>query len=133
MFFLIFAAVILVVGTVGAVRAVLQELRFRRARRGGVELQAEVLDNDATPSANRGAYFLTPVVRYHLEGRSYTAAVANASGSAGTRGSGMTIVVSPDHPYEPYDRYGGMGAMARGSLLLFALALVVITVALVRL
>lgn len=66
-------------------------------------------------------------------GRSYTAAVANASGSAGTRGSGMTIAVGPDHPYEPYGRYGGMGAMARGPLPLFALSLVVTTVALVRL
>jgi hypothetical protein len=132
MFLLVFSAVFLVVATTGAVRAGLREAGFLRARRSGVELQADVLDNDTSPSGKRGAYFLTPVVRYRLDGRAYTGTVVNASGTPGDRGSAMTIVVSPDRPYEPYDRYGGMGAVARGWLLLFALSLALLVMAIVE-
>lgn len=133
MYFLVFACVLLAVSTVGAVRAAVREAGFLRARRGGVELQAEVLDIDAKRAPNSGSYFLTPVVRYHLDGHRYEAELVNSSGASGSRGSAMTIVVSPDHPYEPYDRYGGMGGAARGWLMLFALALAVLAMALVAL
>ncbi|WP_433894367.1 hypothetical protein [Streptomyces sp. CA-111067] len=131
--FLVGACLALVVGTVGAVRSAARELAFRRARRQGVELQADVVDNEPTSSGNRGSYNLAPVVRYHLDGRRYTSTVVNASGAPGGVGGSMTIVVHPDHPYAPYDRYAGMGAMARGWLALFALSLVLIAVALASL
>lgn len=133
MVFLVFAVVLMAVSTVGALRAGTREAGFLRARRGGVELQAEVVDIDASPAPNRGSYFLTPVVRYHLDGHRYEAELVNPSGTPGARGSAMTIVVSPDHPYAPYDRYGGMGGAARGWLMLFALSLVVLVMALVEL
>jgi hypothetical protein len=83
---------------------------YRRARRTGVELQAEVVDNVANPRVgfDRG-YALSPVVCYYLDGRSYEAVIVNASGFRTELGSFMTIVVNPDSPDKPYDRYQGMG------------------------
>ena len=134
MVFMVFSAVMLVIGVVAAVGSGRKELAFQRAKRQGVELQAEVMDNAPSPSGNKGAYYLTPVVRYRLEGHTYTAELANASATPGiARGSGVTIVVHPDHPYEPFDRFGGMGAMARGSLLFLPLSLVLVAMAAARL
>ncbi|MEW1862035.1 hypothetical protein OG896_01065 [Streptomyces sp. NBC_00669] len=121
MFFTVLATAGLVVGIGAAVKAVKDEAAFLRVRRRGVEIQADVVDNDASPVGNRNTYFLTPVVRYRLNGRSYTAALCNPNGTPGGVGAGMTILVHPDHPYAPYDRYGGMGTQSRNLLLLFAL------------
>jgi hypothetical protein len=119
MSFVLFSAVLCGIGAVGTVRAVLREADFLRARRTGVELQAEVIDNDAKPTTDSGQYYLTPVVRYSIQGRTYEAELVNASGLPGSRGSFMTIVVNPARPYEPYDRYQGMGATSRGWVLMF--------------
>jgi hypothetical protein len=56
-----------------------------------------------------------------------------ASSVPRNRGDSMTVVVSPDSPYEPYDRYQGMGTGARNLILLFGLAVVVLLLALARL
>ncbi|WP_328473308.1 DUF3592 domain-containing protein [Streptomyces sp. NBC_00448] len=121
MFFTVLASAGLVVGIGAAVKAVKDEAAFLRVRRRGIEVQADVVDNDASPVGNRNTYFLTPVVRYRLNGRSYTAALCNPNGAPGGVGGGMTVLVHPDHPYAPYDRYGGMGTQSRNLLLLFAL------------
>jgi hypothetical protein len=123
MVFLVLSAIVLAISLFGVAQAGRREIGYWRARRTGVELQAEVVDNEATPSSRqRGAYNLVPIVRYHLGERPYQASVVNASGVPGDRGSFMTILVRPDSPYEPYDRYQGMGAAARGSILLFVFA-----------
>ena len=121
MFFVVFSSVFLIVGIGAAVKAFTGEAAFIRVRRHGVELQADVVDNESSPGGNQNAYHLTPVVRYHVNGRAYKAALRNASGGRGFVGSSMTIVVHPDHPYAPYDRRGGMGTQSRNLLLLFAL------------
>jgi hypothetical protein len=131
MAFLVLSALLLAISLAGVVRAGRREFGYCRARRTGVELQAEVVDNQANPSPRqRGAYDLVPVVRYHLGGRSYEACVVNASGLPGDRGSFMTVLVHPGTPYEPYDRYQGMGAAARASLMLFVLAVGLLLLAL---
>ena len=124
----VFSIVLLAAATVGAVRAGLREADFLRARRHGVELQAEVLDNDASPTGNMNQYLLTPVVRYHLDGRAFVGSVLNASGVPGERGASMTIVVRREDPSVPYDRYGGLGVQARGRLAVFAVAVAVFVV-----
>lgn len=128
MFAWVFSTVLLAGATVGAVRAAVGEIGFIRARREGVELRAEVLDDDVSPTGNRKQFLLTPVVRYHLDGHAYVSSVLNASGAPGRRGSFMTVVVRPDRPHESYDRYGGLGAQARGRLALFALAVALFAV-----
>jgi hypothetical protein len=133
MVLLVFALALLAFSLVGLVRAVRREVGFLRARRGGVELQATVTDGQASPSGKRGAYDLAPVVRYRLGERSYEATVVNASSVPRNRGDAMTVVVSPDSPYEPYDRYQGMGTEARNLILLFLLTVVVLLIALARL
>lgn len=130
--FMVISAVLLICSLAGVFQAGRREAAYWCARRTGVELQAEVVDNRASPSnRSKGTYYLTPVIRYHLAERSYEAAVVNASSIPRDRGDFMTVVVSPDSPYEPYDRYQGMGAAARGSLLFFVLAigLVLLTLA----
>lgn len=119
MLFVLLSAALCLAGAVGTARAAVREAGFLRARRTGVQLQAEVVDNDTRPTVNAGQYYVTPVVRYHLEGRSYQAALVNASGLPGARGTAMTVVVDPARPYEPYDRYQGMGAASRGWVLGF--------------
>ena len=133
MIFLVFALGLLAVGLVGLVRAGRREVGYLRARRGGVELQAVVTYTQARSTGRRGAYFLIPTVRYRLDEHSYEATVVNASSVPRNRGDSMTVVVSPDSPYEPYDRYQGMGAEARNLILLFGLSVVVLIIALVRL
>lgn len=73
--------------------------------------------NDATPTRRSGTYCLTPVVRHHLNGRWYEAALVNPSGQTGAPGGSMVIVAHPGRPYEPYDRYQGMGLAARSAVL----------------
>lgn len=124
----VFSIVMLAGSTVGAVRAGLREADFLRARRSGVELQAEIVDNDATPTGNRNQYFLAPVVRYHLDGHAFVGSVLNASGVPGERGGFMTIVVRREEPSVPYDRYGGLGVQARGWLAVFGVAVVLFAV-----
>jgi hypothetical protein len=130
MFFLVFALALLAFSLIGLVRAGRREVGYLRARRGGMELQAVVMDSQATPSGRRGAYFLAPRVRYRLDERFYEATVVNASSVPRDRGDSMTVVISPDSPYEPYDRYQGMGTEARNLILLFGLAIVVLLIAL---
>lgn len=119
MFFMVLSSALLVVGICGLGKAIADEAAFLRVRRSGVEISADVVGNDASPSPNQNAYHLNPVVRYHVDGRAYEAAVCNP-GSRGHVGSGMTILVHPDHPYAPYDRYGGIGTRSRNLVLLFA-------------
>ena len=55
---------------------------MRAAR--GVQLQAEIVDNDTEPTLNAGQYYVTPVVRYHLfDRRSYEAAPSTPPGHRG--------------------------------------------------
>lgn len=134
MTFLVFASALVLCSLGGLVAATRRELGYWRARRGGAELQAEVVDNRATPSNRaRGAYYLTPVVRYHLDGRSYEAAVVNAPSAPRNRGDFMTVIVSPGNPYEPYDRYQWMGPGARAGLVCFVLATALLLVAVAEL
>jgi Protein of unknown function (DUF3592) len=133
MVLLVFALALLACSVIGVVRAGRREVGYLRARRGGVELQATVTDSQATPSGRSGAYNLAPTVRYRLGERSYEATVVNAASVPRNRGDAMTVVVSPDSPYEPYDRYQGMGTQARNLILLFGLAVVVLLIALARL
>ena len=130
MLFVLLSAAVCLAGAIGTVKAASREAGFLRARRTGVQLQAEIVDNDTQPTLNAGQYYVTPVVRYHLDGRSYEAAVVNASGTPGTRGSAMTLVVDPARPYEPYDRYQGMGAASRGWVLAFLMGAVMLAWAL---
>ncbi|MGW7528410.1 DUF3592 domain-containing protein [Streptomyces sp. NPDC054783] len=98
-------------------REMRRNVTLRQIRPTALELQAEVIGNNATQSGNRGAYFLTPVVRYYVDGKRYETEVANASsGRAADVGSSMTVLVSPDHPYSPMDPYGGLGATLRGAI-----------------
>jgi hypothetical protein len=133
MSFVLCSAALCVLGAIGTVRAAFREAGFLRARRAGVELRAEVVDNDAQPAMSAGQYYLTPVVRYAIEGRTYEAGLVNASGLPGSRGSSMTIVVDPARPYEPYDRYQGMGATARGWVLMFLIGIALLAWALAAL
>ncbi|MGW3173405.1 hypothetical protein [Streptomyces sp. NPDC001153] len=94
-----------------------QNVTLRQIRPTALELQAEVIDHSATQSGKPGAYFLTPVVRYFIDGKRYETELANASsGRPADVGSSMTVLVSPDHPYSPMDPYGGMGATLRGAI-----------------
>jgi hypothetical protein len=131
--FLVSACVLLLIGAVGAAKSGARELAFRRARRQGVELQADIVDREPTSSGRHGSSILAPVVRYRLEGHRHTATVVNASGAPVGLGGSMTIVVHPDHPYAPYDRYAGMGMTARVWLAYFALSVVVVAIALASL
>lgn len=121
MFYTVLASAGLVFGIGAAAKAVSDEAAFLRVRRRGVRLQADVVDNYTSPTGNRNSYFLTPVVQYRLDGRSYKAELCNPGGGRGSVGSSMTVMVHPDHPYAPFDRYGGMGTRSRNLLLLFAL------------
>jgi hypothetical protein len=128
MFFMVLSTAVLIAGIVAAVKAAMDEAAFIRVRRRGVQLQADVVDNDASSANNQNSYYLTPVVRYRLNGRAYQAALCNANGGAGRVGGGMTVLVDPVHPYAPYDRYGGIGTRSRNLLLLFALGVVAFVV-----
>ncbi|WP_290118992.1 DUF3592 domain-containing protein [Actinomadura sp. DC4] len=128
------AVTLMAFALVGVARAGRREFAYLRARRTGAELQAQVVDTLASPSRRAaGTYDVTPIVRYHLGERTYEATIVNASSVPQERGDSMTVVVSEDSPYEPYDRYQGMGAKARGSFALFALAVVVLLMALAAL
>ncbi|WP_031513339.1 DUF3592 domain-containing protein [Streptomyces sp. NRRL F-5123] len=121
MIFVAVAAAAFLTGAFGTVRAALHGARCIRARRSGLELQADVVGNDSGPTANAGRYTLTPVVRYHIEGRAIVSSLVNASGRPGPTGGAMTVVVDPARPYEPYDRYRLLGALDGGSIMLFLL------------
>jgi hypothetical protein len=108
----------------GAGRSVVREWGFLRARRKGIEVQADIVENATHGTGQRNTYWLAPVVGYHLDGRRHIAEVSNASGQPGTVGSAMTVVVDPDKPGVVYDRYGGFGAVGRNWLALFALSVV---------
>jgi hypothetical protein len=122
MVYVVLSAVGTLIALVGLVRAMINEAGFLRARRSGMELQAEVTGNGSSPVGSGNAQVFTPVVRYAIEGRTYQAEVANSSGIAGS--GSMTIVVNPEHPRVPYDRYGGLGRAGRGSIAVFALTAV---------
>jgi hypothetical protein len=113
---------ILILALGSSVPLVGQERGYLRARRKGVELQADVVENAPHAAGQRNNYWLAPVVRYHLDGHKYLAEVSNASGRPGDTGGSMTVLVHPDEPGVPYDRYGGIGMIARNSLGLCLLA-----------
>ncbi|MFI0942609.1 DUF3592 domain-containing protein [Streptomyces sp. NPDC021020] len=121
MLFVVCACVAFLTGAFGTVRAALRGARCLRARRSGLELQADVVGNDSRPTANAGRYSLTPVVRYRIDGRTIVSSLVNASGRPGTSGGAMTVVVDPARPYEPYDRYRFLGAADGGAVLLLLL------------
>ncbi|MFI0723714.1 DUF3592 domain-containing protein [Streptomyces sp. NPDC021224] len=121
MIFVAVASAAFLAGAFGTARAVLHGARCLRARRSGLELQADVVGNDSGPTANAGRYSLTPVVRYHVEGRAIVSSLVNASGRPAPTGGAMTVVVDPARPYEPYDRYRLLGAVDGGSVLLLLL------------
>ncbi|MFE7859205.1 DUF3592 domain-containing protein [Streptomyces sp. NPDC057403] len=117
MVWVLVTAGVLVASLVTVVRELRDHVTLRRIRPTARELQAEIVDHRATRSGRPGAYFLTPVVRYVLDGRRYEAGIANASfGRPAEVGSAMTVLVSPDSPYSPMDPYGGLGATLRGAL-----------------
>ncbi|WP_225835058.1 hypothetical protein [Streptomyces sp. NK08204] len=98
-------------------RELRNNVTLRQIRPTALELSAEVIDNRATESGKPGAYLLTPVVRYHIDGKRYEAEIANASfGRPADLGSSMTVLVSLDSPYSPMDPYGGLGATLRGAI-----------------
>lgn len=94
---------------------------YRRVRRDGVQLQAEIVDYDRRPGQNAGDVYLRPIVRYHLNDRRYECTVGNVGGSATPpMGTFITVVVSPKTPYDAYDPYVGTARVvwfALGSLL----------------
>lgn len=117
MVWLVVTAGVLGVSLVTMVRELREGVTLRQIRPTALELQAEIVDNRATGSGKPGAYFLTPVVRYHIDGKRYEAGIANASfGRPAEIGSSMTVLVSPDNPYSPLDPYGGLGATLRGAV-----------------
>ncbi|MCD9878404.1 DUF3592 domain-containing protein [Streptomyces guryensis] len=117
MVWLLVTAGLLVASLVTMVRELRQGMTLRQIRPTALELSAEIVDNRATGSGKPGAYFLTPVVRYYIDGRRYEAGIANASfGRPAEIGSSMTVLVSPDSPYSPMDPYGGLGATLRGAI-----------------
>ena len=98
-------------------------------RSAALELSAEVIGNSAARSGKPGAYFLTPVVRYYIDGKRYEAEIANATfGRPTDVGSSMTILVSPDSPYSPMDPYGGLGATLRGAIITAVLSTLLVGV-----
>lgn len=117
MVWLLVTAGVLVASLVTMARELRQNVMLRQVRPTALELSAEVIGNRATRSGKPGAYFLTPVVRYHIDGKRYEAEIANASfGRPAETGSSMTVLVSPGHPYSPMDPYGGLGATLRGAI-----------------
>ncbi|MEU8513455.1 DUF3592 domain-containing protein [Kitasatospora sp. NPDC048722] len=104
-------ALFVLVMTVRMVKYVLDlNADFRRVRREGVRLQAEVVDYDKRTGDRADEFHLRPIVRYHLGDRAYQGTVSNASGSnPPPLGSFTTVVVSPKTPYVPYDPYLGIG------------------------
>ena len=108
---------LLVASLVTMVRELRQGVTLRQIRPTALEMQAEVVDNRAARSGRPGAYFLTPVVRYSIDGKFYEAGIANASfGRPVEIGSSMTVLVSPESPYGPIDPYGGLGATLGGAI-----------------
>jgi hypothetical protein len=90
---------------------------FRRVRREGVELQAEVVDYEKRSGSRSGEFYLKPVVKYYLNDRTYQATLTNPPvGNPLDLGSFTTVVVSPKTPYEPYNPYA-----SPTSTILFAL------------
>ena len=117
MVWLVVTAALLVASLVTMVRELRQGVTLRQIRPTALAMQAEVVDHRATRSGKPGAYFLTPVVRYCIDGRRYEAGIANASfGRPAEIGSSMTVLVSPDFPYSPMDPYGGLGATLGGAI-----------------
>ncbi|WP_316741466.1 hypothetical protein [Streptomyces sp. MK7] len=98
-------------------REMRRNVTLRQIRPTALEVSAEVVGDRATRSGKPGAYFLTPVVRYHIDGKRYEAEIANATyRRPADVGSFTTVLVSPDFPYSPMDPYGGLGATLRGAL-----------------
>lgn len=92
---------------------------YRRVRREGVRMQAEVVDYDKIPARGANEFYLHPIVRYHLNDRWYQSTLQNAQGTgAPPLGSYRTVLVSPTTPYDAYDPDGGTE-----SFVWFALAL----------
>jgi hypothetical protein len=133
MIFFVVELAVTVLFVVLLVKVVRLDVHYWKARRFGVELQAEVVDNRAGASGQRGTYRLTPVVRYHLEGRSYEADILNPSGAPGEKGTSMTILVNAERPYEPYDRYRDVGSAVLGVLAVLALNVALLILAISRL
>lgn len=107
---------------------------YRRVRSEGVRLQAEVVDYDKRPGDRADEFYLRPIVRYHLDDRTYQATVSNASGSNPLPlGSFTTIVVSPKTPYDPYDPYLGTSGYVWFALVALAAATGLLSWALARL
>lgn len=127
-------AVLLACFLKGSVKTCRRMVGYWRARRTGVEMQAEVVDNLWNPPVGwqKSADGLAQVVRYHLNERSYDAVIVNASGIRKDLGSFMTIVVSPNSPYEPYDRYQRVGAREQGNLLGLVVIVGLLVLALAR-
>jgi hypothetical protein len=116
MIFVIASAVALVACVSAMVREVRRRVPLRRVRRGGVQSTAEIVDVSTRGSSKPGAYYMTPIVRYHLGGKVYEAEVVNAQMDRPQVGSSMTVVVSPEFPWTPMDPYGGLGATLRGAI-----------------
>ncbi|MEW2158500.1 DUF3592 domain-containing protein [Streptomyces sp. NPDC007189] len=123
MVWMLVTAGVLVTSLVTAARERRRNVTLRQIRRRALNLPAEVIGNSAAASGKPGAYFLTPVVRYRIDGKRYEAEIVNASyGRPADAGSSMTVLVSPDSPYSPMDPHGGLGATLRGALVTAALS-----------
>jgi hypothetical protein len=118
MVWVLVTAAVLVASLVTMARELRRNVTLRQIRPTALELSAEVIDNSATSSGKPGAYFLTPVVRYYIDGKRYESEIVNATyGRPADVGSSMTVLVSPDSPYSPMDPYGGLGATLRGAVI----------------
>ncbi|UXY28158.1 DUF3592 domain-containing protein [Streptomyces sp. HUAS TT20] len=117
MVWVLVTAGVLMASLVTMARELRQNVTLRQIRPTALELSGEVIDNSATSSGKPGAYFLTPVVRYYIDGKRYEAEIVNATfGRPADVGSSMTVLVSPESPYSPMDPYGGLGATLRGAI-----------------
>ncbi|WP_405780338.1 hypothetical protein [Streptomyces sp. NBC_00859] len=109
---------LMLLSSIGTIASKLRRnMTLRRMRPHAIELSGEVIDNSATRSGKAGAYFLTPVVRYYINGKRYESDISNPVFNQPVAvGSWMTILVSPDNPYSPMDPYGGLGSMMRSAI-----------------
>ena len=107
------------------IRAVVAELRIRRARRIGLHVVGEVVELQ-THRRYHGGYNVTPVVRYNIDGHKYTCVIANRS-DATEIGSRMEVVVDPVNPYVAWAMYGDDKTLLRGSLIMTVVIILVLT------
>jgi hypothetical protein len=113
-YFVVAEAVLVAICVTALVRAVVNEVRIRRARRHGLHVVGDVVELRTTRRYH-GGYNVTPVVRYGIDGRQYTCAISNRSDATDV-GSRMEVAVDPFNPYQAWAVYGEDSVLLRGSV-----------------